>query len=57
MSAALDIAEEQRRFKDYAGPYRATRWELIRLAVAIRGRTQVAAGFVDPENANGPTGS
>jgi hypothetical protein len=57
LSAALDIAEEQIRAKDYAGPYRAARWEVICLAVAIRGRTQVAARFVDTENVNGPTGS
>jgi hypothetical protein len=47
LSAALDIAEEQIRVKDYAGPFRAARWEVICLAVAIRGRTQVAARFVD----------
>jgi hypothetical protein len=47
LSASLDIAEEQIRVKDYAGPYRAARWEVICLAVAIRGRTQVAARFVD----------
>jgi hypothetical protein len=57
LSAALDSAEEQIRGKDYAGPYRAARWEVICLAVAIRGRTQVAARFVDTENANGPTAS
>jgi hypothetical protein len=54
--AALDIAEEQIRRKDYAGPYRAARWEVIYLAVAIRGRSQVAARFVDTESANVPTG-
>ncbi|MDR1313915.1 MAG: ATP-binding protein [Deltaproteobacteria bacterium] len=49
LSAALDVAEEQIRVKDYAGPYRAARWEVICLAVAIRGRTQVSARFVDIE--------
>ncbi|MDR1315049.1 MAG: PD-(D/E)XK nuclease domain-containing protein [Deltaproteobacteria bacterium] len=57
LSAALDIAEEQIRSRDYAGPYRAARWKVICLAVAVRGRTQVEARFVDTEVANGPTGS
>jgi hypothetical protein len=57
LSAALDSAEEQIRAKDYAGPYRAARREVICLAVAIRGRTQVAVRFVETEDANGTTGS
>jgi hypothetical protein len=56
LSAALDRAEEQIRGRDYAGPYRAARREVICLAVAIRGRTQVDARFVDTDVANGPTG-
>ncbi|MDR1312307.1 MAG: ATP-binding protein [Deltaproteobacteria bacterium] len=56
LSAALDIAGEQIRSRDYAGPYRAARWKVICLAVAVRGRTQVEARFVDTEDANGPTG-
>ncbi|MDR1314240.1 MAG: hypothetical protein LBQ12_11235 [Deltaproteobacteria bacterium] len=57
LSSALDAAEEQIRSRDYAGPFRAERWEAICLAVAIRGKTQAAARFVDTDKANGRTGS
>jgi hypothetical protein len=57
LSAALDIAEEQIRRNDYAGPYRAARWEVICLALAIRRRTQVRARFIDTGAANGPNGA
>jgi hypothetical protein len=47
LSAALDAAEAQIRNMDYAGPYRAARYKVICLAVAVRGRTEVAARFVE----------
>ncbi|MDR1081373.1 MAG: ATP-binding protein [Deltaproteobacteria bacterium] len=47
LSAALDIAEEQMKEKDYAGPYRATRHRVICMALAIRNRTEVAVRFVE----------
>ncbi|MDR1313735.1 MAG: PD-(D/E)XK nuclease domain-containing protein [Deltaproteobacteria bacterium] len=48
LSAALDAAEAQIRNMDYAGPHRAAGYKVICLAVAVRGRTEVAARFVDP---------
>ncbi|MDR1166109.1 MAG: ATP-binding protein [Deltaproteobacteria bacterium] len=57
LSAALDFAEEQIRDRDYAGPYRAAKREVICLAVAIRGRTQVAARFLVTEATDGSSGS
>ncbi|MDR1312965.1 MAG: ATP-binding protein, partial [Deltaproteobacteria bacterium] len=47
LSAALDAAEAQIRNMDYAGPYRAAGYKVICLAVAVRGRTEVAARFVE----------
>jgi hypothetical protein len=47
LSAALDAAEAQIRDMDYAGPYRAAGYEVICIAVAVRGRTEVAARFVE----------
>jgi hypothetical protein len=47
ISAALDIAEDQIRKRDYAGPYRAMRHKVICMALAIRGRTDVAVRFVE----------
>ncbi|MDR1166248.1 MAG: ATP-binding protein [Deltaproteobacteria bacterium] len=57
LAAALDISEERIRDRDYAGPYKAARREVICLAVAIRGRTQVAARFLDAEAIDGSNGS
>jgi hypothetical protein len=47
ISAALDSAEDQMRKKDYAGPYWATRHKVICMALAIRGRSDVAVRFID----------
>ncbi|MDR1312553.1 MAG: ATP-binding protein [Deltaproteobacteria bacterium] len=47
LSAALDAAEAQIRNMDYAGPSRAAGYKVICLAVAVRGRTEVAARFVE----------
>ncbi|MDR1312452.1 MAG: PD-(D/E)XK nuclease domain-containing protein, partial [Deltaproteobacteria bacterium] len=47
LAAALDAAEAQIRNLDYAGPHRAAGYEVICLAVAVRGRTEVAARFVE----------
>ncbi|MDR1041489.1 MAG: AAA family ATPase [Deltaproteobacteria bacterium] len=48
LSASLDEGEKAIRVKDYAGLYRAARYAVICLAVAIRGRDEVGARFVDP---------
>ncbi|MDR1164271.1 MAG: ATP-binding protein [Deltaproteobacteria bacterium] len=45
---ALDKGEKQIIEKDYAGPYRANRCQVIGLAIALRGRDEVAARFIDP---------
>jgi hypothetical protein len=47
LSAALDAAEAQIRNMDYAGPFRAAGYKVISLAVAVLGRTEVAARFVE----------
>jgi hypothetical protein len=47
LNAALDRAEEQIRKRDYAGPHRANQYKVVCLALAIRGRTEVAARFLD----------
>jgi hypothetical protein len=47
LDAALDAAEAQIRNMDYAGPFRAAGYKVICLAVAVRGRTEVAARFVE----------
>ncbi|MDR1313957.1 MAG: PD-(D/E)XK nuclease domain-containing protein, partial [Deltaproteobacteria bacterium] len=47
LSAALDAAEAQIMKMDYAGPYRAAGYKVICLAVAVRGRTEVAVRFVE----------
>ncbi|MDR1165516.1 MAG: ATP-binding protein [Deltaproteobacteria bacterium] len=49
LAAALDEAEKQIREKDYAAPHRAADREVICLALAIRGKDQVAARFFAPE--------
>ncbi|MDR1039957.1 MAG: ATP-binding protein [Deltaproteobacteria bacterium] len=48
LSAALNKGEKAIREKDYAAPYRAARCEVICLALAIRGRDEVAARFIEP---------
>jgi hypothetical protein len=57
LPAALDSAEAQLRSGDYAGPHRAARHKVICLAIAILGRSDIAARFVDPEDARDPAGS
>ncbi|MDR1167190.1 MAG: PD-(D/E)XK nuclease domain-containing protein [Deltaproteobacteria bacterium] len=57
LTAALDRAEAQLRSKDYAGPHRAARHKVIYLAIAILGRTDIVARFVDLEDARDPAGS
>jgi hypothetical protein len=57
LTAALDSAEAQLRSKDYAGPHRAARHKVICLAIAILGRSDIAARFVDLEDARAPAGS
>ncbi|MDR1040387.1 MAG: PD-(D/E)XK nuclease domain-containing protein [Deltaproteobacteria bacterium] len=49
LASALDDAENQIRVNDYAGPHRAAGCKVICLALAIRGRNEVAARFFDPE--------
>jgi hypothetical protein len=48
LSASLTEGEKAIRVKDYAGPFRAARCVVICLAVAIRGRDEVAARFIEP---------
>ncbi|MDR1314968.1 MAG: hypothetical protein LBQ12_15075, partial [Deltaproteobacteria bacterium] len=47
LSTALDATEAQIRNMDYAGPFRAAGYKVICIAAAIRGRTEVAARFVE----------
>jgi hypothetical protein len=47
LSAALDRGEKAIMNNDYAAPYRAARKTVISLAVAIRGRDEVAVRFID----------
>ncbi|MDR1166236.1 MAG: ATP-binding protein [Deltaproteobacteria bacterium] len=54
LAAALDDAEKQIKEKDYAAPHRAANREVILLALAIRGKDQVAARFVTPEKSDSP---
>jgi hypothetical protein len=48
-ASALDDAENQIRVNDYAGSHRAAGCKVICMALAIRGRNEVAARFFDPE--------
>ncbi|MDR1035567.1 MAG: ATP-binding protein [Deltaproteobacteria bacterium] len=47
LSSALDDAETAIRTKDYPGPFRANAKKIICLALAVRGRDEVAARFMD----------
>jgi hypothetical protein len=48
LSAALDKAEEQIRSKDYAAPFRVAGCKVIGVALAVRGRDEVAVRFIEP---------
>jgi hypothetical protein len=47
LSSALDDAENAMKTKDYPGPFRANAKKIICLALAVRGRDEVAARFLD----------
>ncbi|MDR1035262.1 MAG: ATP-binding protein [Deltaproteobacteria bacterium] len=47
LSSALDDAENAIITKDYPGPFRANAKKIICLALAVRGRNEVAARFLD----------
>jgi hypothetical protein len=47
LSSALDDAENAIKTKDYPGPFRANAKKIICLALAVRGRDEVAARFLD----------
>jgi hypothetical protein len=47
LSSALDDAEKAIIIKDYPGPFRANAKKIICLAIGVRGRTEVAARFLD----------
>jgi hypothetical protein len=47
LSSALDDAENAIIAKDYPGPFRANSRKIICLALAVRGRNEVAARFLD----------
>jgi hypothetical protein len=49
LSSALDDAENAIITKDYTGPFRANAKKIICLALAVRGRHDVAARFLDSE--------
>jgi hypothetical protein len=47
LDAALDKAVEQIREKDYAAPFRPTGKKVIGVAIAVRGRDEVAVRFIE----------
>jgi hypothetical protein len=49
LSSALDDAENAIITKDYPGPFRTNAKKIISLALAVRGRHEVAARFLDSE--------
>ncbi|MDR1039191.1 MAG: PD-(D/E)XK nuclease domain-containing protein, partial [Deltaproteobacteria bacterium] len=57
LAAALDRAENAIREKHYAGSFRLSASEIICLALAVRGRDEVAARFLAPDGADGPPSS
>ncbi|MDR1041507.1 MAG: hypothetical protein LBR80_15380, partial [Deltaproteobacteria bacterium] len=57
LASALDRAENAIRDKDYAGSFRLSASEIICLALAVRGRKEVAARFMNPDRADGPPSS
>ncbi|MDR1039798.1 MAG: ATP-binding protein [Deltaproteobacteria bacterium] len=52
--AALDAAEKQIRDRDYSGAHRLAVKEVICLALTVRGKYEVAARYLDPEDTGGP---
>jgi hypothetical protein len=46
--AALDKAADQIKTKDYAAPFRVAGKKVIGLAIAVRGRNEVAVRFIEP---------
>ncbi|MDR1041405.1 MAG: ATP-binding protein [Deltaproteobacteria bacterium] len=54
---ALDEAENQILIEDYIAPHRAAGCHVICLALAIRGKDEVAARFFDPEKTERPKDS
>ncbi|MDR1040121.1 MAG: PD-(D/E)XK nuclease domain-containing protein, partial [Deltaproteobacteria bacterium] len=57
LASALDRAENAIREKHYAGSFRLSASERICLALAVRGRDEVAARFLAPDGADGPPSS
>jgi hypothetical protein len=49
LAVALDKAENAIKEKNYAGPFKLTASEIICLALAVRGRDEVAVRFLTPD--------
>lgn len=47
-TTALDTAVDQIRSKDYAAPFRAAGKKIMGIAIAVRGRDEVAVRFIEP---------
>jgi hypothetical protein len=54
LASTLNEAEKAINSKGYAGPFRTSAREILCLALAVRGRDEVAARFIKPEGA-GPS--
>ncbi|MDR1036046.1 MAG: AAA family ATPase [Deltaproteobacteria bacterium] len=48
LAAALDKAADQIKSKDYAAPFRVAGKNLVGVAIAVRGRDEVAVRFIEP---------
>jgi hypothetical protein len=48
LAAALDTAVDQIRSKDYAAPFIAAGKKVVGVAIAVRGRDEVAVRFIEP---------